>query len=67
MSRGRAPRAAVTGQAYRDQFERNFQDIPGNLSDQLLVDVTISAGEQKKTEPRGEGGEEGRWRGSVSN
>jgi len=39
---GRPPGAAITYQNYRDQFERNFEQIQANLSDQLLIDVAVS-------------------------
>ncbi|MGO9466786.1 MAG: hypothetical protein ACLQVF_21805 [Isosphaeraceae bacterium] len=39
---GRPPGAAITGQAYRDQFEGNFEQTQAHLGDQLLIDVAIS-------------------------
>jgi hypothetical protein len=39
---GRPPRADVTGQAYQDQFQGNFEQTQTNLSDQLLIDVVVS-------------------------
>jgi formylglycine-generating enzyme required for sulfatase activity/tetratricopeptide (TPR) repeat protein len=43
---GRPPGTAITGQAYRDQFGWNFEQNQAALSDQLLLDLTIS-GESK--------------------
>jgi tetratricopeptide (TPR) repeat protein len=40
---GRPPEAAVTGQTYRDQFEKNFEQTQAaELSDQLLIDLAVS-------------------------
>jgi serine/threonine protein kinase/formylglycine-generating enzyme required for sulfatase activity/tetratricopeptide (TPR) repeat protein len=39
---GRRPGTAITGQAYRDQFEGNFEQNQADLGDQLLVDVVVS-------------------------
>jgi serine/threonine protein kinase/formylglycine-generating enzyme required for sulfatase activity/tetratricopeptide (TPR) repeat protein len=39
---GRPPGAAVTGQTYLDQFEGNFEQSQADLSDQLLLDVTVN-------------------------
>ena len=39
---GKPPGAAVTGQTYREQFEGNFEQNQARLSDQLLVDITVS-------------------------
>jgi eukaryotic-like serine/threonine-protein kinase len=39
---GRPPGAAITGQTYRGQFERNFEKNQADMSDQLLLDVAVS-------------------------
>ncbi len=45
---GRPPRAAVTGQTHRDQFEGNFEQNQGNLSDQLLLDMAVSGASKRQ-------------------
>lgn len=50
---GKPPEATVTGQTDRDQFEGNFERNQARLSDQLLVDITISgAGQPPPTRER---------------
>ena len=39
---GKPPGAAITGQTYRDQFERTFDQKQADLSDQLLLDLVVS-------------------------
>ncbi len=39
---GRPAGAAITGQTYRDHFEGNFEQNRADLSDQLLIDVTVN-------------------------
>ncbi len=48
---GRPPRAAITGQGNRDQFEGNFEQNQADQSDQLLIDVAVSAS-GKEQSPR---------------
>ncbi len=43
---GRPPEAAITGQAYRDQFEGSFEQNQADLGDQLLIDVAVSGASQ---------------------
>jgi eukaryotic-like serine/threonine-protein kinase len=39
---GRPPGAVITGQTHRDQFEGNFEHKQADLSDQLLLDMTVN-------------------------
>jgi len=45
---GRPPRAAVTSQWNRDQFEGNLEQSQPNPGDQLLLDLTVSAASQRQ-------------------
>jgi formylglycine-generating enzyme required for sulfatase activity/tetratricopeptide (TPR) repeat protein len=38
---GRPPATTITGQTYRDQFQRDFEQNQANLGDQLLIDVVF--------------------------
>jgi formylglycine-generating enzyme required for sulfatase activity len=46
---GRPPATTITGQTYGDQFEDNFEQKQADLSDQLLIDVAISAAGQMQS------------------
>ena len=46
---GRPPGADITGRRYRDQFEGNFEQNQANLSDQLLLDVTVNGASRLQT------------------
>jgi formylglycine-generating enzyme required for sulfatase activity/tetratricopeptide (TPR) repeat protein len=48
---GRPPTSTITGQNCQDQFEGNFEQKQADLSDQLLMDVIVSAA-PKKQSPR---------------
>jgi len=45
----RPPRAAITSQTYRDQFEGTFEQRQANLSDQLLIDIAVSGTSKTQT------------------
>ncbi len=50
---GRPTRVGITGQTYRDRFERNFEEDLAQLSDQVLLDVSVNgASKQQPTRER---------------
>ena len=46
---GKPPGAAVTGQTYRDQFERNVEQKKADLGNQLLIDIAVSGASKPQT------------------
>ena len=46
---GRPPGAAVTGTAYRDQFQGNFEQSQAEQNDQLVIDLAISGAARPQT------------------
>ena len=53
---GKPPGDTVTGQTYRDQFERSFEQNQAKLSDQLLIDVAVNGASKPQTiQERAEG------------
>jgi formylglycine-generating enzyme required for sulfatase activity/tetratricopeptide (TPR) repeat protein len=46
---GRPPGAAIIGQSYRDQFERNLAQNQADLSDQLLLDVAVTGADKPQS------------------
>ena len=48
---GRPPRAFITGQAARELTEGNFEQRQAKLSDEVLLDISVSAASNRETTP----------------